>query len=97
MKAVFISYNVTLNERILELLDKMTIRGFTQWHNVSGRGSYNGEPHFGSHAWPAINASILTIVEDHKVAPLLERLKALDEEAPMHGVRAFVWGVEEGV
>ena len=36
----------------------------------------------------------LVMLADEKVAPLLEALKAKDEEAPDLGLRAFVWGIE---
>ena len=45
MKAVFISYNQTLTERVLYMLEKLEIRGYTRWKDVSGKGSIDGEPH----------------------------------------------------
>ena len=52
MKAIFISYNQAYNEEIVEVLDAHEQRGFTRWENIDGRGSVNGEPHYGNHAWP---------------------------------------------
>ncbi|MDE5774134.1 MAG: hypothetical protein K2H86_06735 [Muribaculaceae bacterium] len=97
MKAVFISYDQAHHEAIIEILDKSSCRGFTSFGNVQGRGSKTGEPHYGSHAWPSLASAILTIVEDHRVKPLLERLHALDEERPLLGLRAFVWQIEQTV
>ena len=71
MKAVFLSYNQALTDRVNAILDKQGIRGFTKWALTEGRGSVDGEPHYGTHAWPSMNASILAIVDDEKVAPLL--------------------------
>ena len=31
MKAVFIPYNQAYKERLIDILDKMNIRGFTMW------------------------------------------------------------------
>lgn len=95
MKAVFISYNQALTERIMNILDNSKIRGFTKWELTEGRGSIDGEPHYGSHAWPSMNSSILTIIEDKKVEGLLNELKKLDEETEMQGSRAFVWNIEQ--
>lgn len=97
MKAVFISYDQAHHEAIIEILDKSSCRGFTSFGNVQGRGSKTGEPHYGSHAWPSLASAILTMVEDHRVAPLLERLRALDEERPLLGLRAFVWQIEQNI
>lgn len=95
MKAVFISYNQSLTFEIQVILDKLSIRGYTQWMDVKGRGSEKGEPHEGTHTWPELNNAHLTMVEDEKVAPLLDRLKALDERVEQQGLRAFVWNVED--
>ena len=34
---------------------------------------------------------------DNKVEPLLTRLKKLDADNPMLGLRAFVWNVEQSI
>ena len=97
MKAVFISYNQALTDRVDAVLSHEAVRGYTKWDTTHGRGSYTGEPHLGTHTWPAMNSSILTIIDDDKVAPLLTALRALDHETERQGLRAFVWGVEEGL
>jgi len=97
MKAVFIVYGQALTEPIQNILDKESIRGFTYWDETFGRGSNKGEPHYGSHAWPSKNASILTIIEDHKVERLLEHLRHLNEHAEQQGLNAYVWNVEGGM
>ena len=97
MKAVFISYNQALTDRINTMLDTLGIRGFTKWALTEGRGSYDGEPHYGTHAWPSMNASVLAIVEDEKVDPLLAALRETDAQTKMQGLRAFVWNVEQSM
>ena len=52
MKAVFLSYNQALTDRVNAILDEQGIRGFTRWALTEGRGSVDGEPHYGTHAWP---------------------------------------------
>ncbi|MDR2886272.1 MAG: hypothetical protein LBU95_05785 [Rikenellaceae bacterium] len=95
MKALFISYNQALTDRINEFLDRRQIRGYTKWELTQGRGSFTGEPHMGTHTWPSMNSSVLAMVEDDKIAPALEALRALDAELSMQGLRAFVWDVTE--
>lgn len=94
MKALFIAYSQAYNEEIVSVLDKHGQRGFTRWADVQGRGSVNGEPHLDSHAWPRLNQSILVMLDDEKVAPILADLKATDEASPDLGLRAFVWNIE---
>ena len=94
MKAVFIVYNQALTEAVSSILDRNQIRGYTKWADVQGRGTHNGEPHFGSHTWPAMNSAILAITEEERVEPLLANLKKLDAKAEQQGLRAFVWNIE---
>ncbi len=95
MKSIFIAYDQAHHEHIIEALDKSGCRGFTSFGTVQGRGSVKGEPHYGSHAWPSLASAIITVVEDSKVEQVLARLRALDEEKPRLGLRAFVWTVEQ--
>ncbi len=97
MKAIFVSYNQALTERVEYLLDRHNLRGYTKWENVFGRGTYKGEPHFGSHTWPSINSAILTMVPDEKVEPFLESLRNLDSKTEEQGLRAFVWNIEQAL
>ena len=97
MKSIFIAYDQAHHEHIIEALDKSGCRGFTSFGTVQGRGSVKGEPHYGSHAWPSLASAIITIVEDSKVEQVLARLRALDEEKPRLGLRAFVWPIEQSI
>ena len=97
MKAVFIPYNQAYKERLIEILDKMSIRGFTMWEQVQGRGSNSGDPHYGNHAWPTMNSSILTVIPNEKVDALLKAIHALDLQTEMQGIHAFVWSIEQMV
>ncbi len=97
MKAVFIAYDQAHHEKIIEILDRNNCRGFTCFGTVTGRGSSSGEPHYGSHAWPSLASSIITIVDDTKADKLLEVLHAIDTEKPKLGLRAFVWDVEKSI
>ncbi len=97
MKSILIAFDQAYYERIISLLDKNNCRGFTAWREVQGRGSKNGEPHYGSHAWPSMASAIITVVEDNRVSPLLDALHAMDTETPKLGLRAFVWNVEQSI
>ena len=97
MKSVFIVYNQALTEKVDEIIDNLKIRGFTQWENVKGRGSKKGEPHMGTHTWPALNSSIMAIIEDEMVEGLLRKIEELNKIAEQQGIRAFVWDVEKTI
>lgn len=94
MKAIFITYDQAHHEAVIRILDHYSCRGFTSFGTVQGRGSDKGEPHFGTHAWPALASAMISIVEDEKVDNILGDLHRLDLDRPLLGLRAFVWNIE---
>lgn len=97
MKAVLISHSQALSEGVENVLDKVKIRGFTQWTDVNGRGSTGGEAHLGTHTWPTLNNVLITIIPDEKVKLLLDKLSELNRENEEEGLRAFVLNVEDAI
>jgi nitrogen regulatory protein PII len=95
MKSIFIPYNQAYKERILIILEKMNIRGFTLWETVQGKGSEKGDPHYGDHAWPTLNSALLTVVPDEKVDEVLRKLHDLDILTEAQGLHAYVWNIEK--
>jgi nitrogen regulatory protein PII len=93
MKAIMIIYNQAHTEKIEYMLDKLEIRGYSLWENVQGTGTNTGVPHLGTHAWPEINKSVLTVVEDKLVDKVLDTVKKIDAINEEVGIRAFVWDV----
>ncbi|MCU0408743.1 MAG: hypothetical protein MUD02_07340 [Bacteroidales bacterium] len=97
MKAIMIIYNQAHTEKVEYMLEKLSVRGYTLWENVQGRGTQTGVPHLGTHTWPEINKSLLTVVDDDKVDILLETVKKIDAINEEVGIRAFVWDVLRSV
>ncbi|MGL5682468.1 MAG: PG0541 family transporter-associated protein [Marinifilaceae bacterium] len=95
MKAVFIIYNQALTERVDYMLSRLEVRGYTQWQQVNGAGSVSGEPRMGTHTWPEMNSSLITIVPDEKVPLILKYVQKLDEVNEENGIRAFVWNITD--
>lgn len=97
MKSIFIAFDQAYYDRIITMLEKNNCRGFTAWHEVQGRGSKTGEPHYGSHAWPSMADALITMVEDNRIDTILQALRAMDFETPKLGLRAFVWNIEQSI
>lgn len=95
MKSVFITFDISHKNDVIDLLTHNNCRGFSFFDHMQGRGSSTGDPHYGTHAWPSMCGSIIAIVEDKIVDKLLSEIKALDEETPQLGLRAFVWNIEK--
>lgn len=95
MKALFIACSQAYNEEVIKILELFGQRGFTRWTGVSGRGTTDGLPHMGDHAWPDQNHAVLSFVDDDTVAErILEALHRLDSRSPELGLRAFMWNIE---
>ena len=84
-------------QRVEYIFNRLEIKGFTYWENVQGEGSKTGEPHRGTHTWPEMNNSILTVVEDDRVHELLVAVRKLDNRSKDAGIRAFVWNIEQAI
>ena len=97
MKSIFIAFDQANLQNVQAALSRSNVKGYTMVEQAQGSGSNGGEPHFGSHAWPGMNSAILTVVPDETVAPLLERLKQIDNDNPLLGLRAFVWNIEQSI
>ena len=97
MKAIFIAYNQAYNDEIVRLLEAEGQRGYTLWEEIGGRGSVDGEPHLGSHAWPTRNHALFAAVPDDTAVRVMELLRRTDAENPKLGLRAYVWGVEDSL
>ncbi len=95
MKAIFIAYNQAFNQEIVELLEGFGQRGYTVWEEVGGRGSVDGEPHLGNHAWPTQNHALLSVLEDSLVPRVMDALRETDIANPLLGLRAYVLPVEQ--
>ena len=95
MKGIFIAYDQAYNMEIADAIEKIGVRGFTMWQDIAGRGGFSGEPHLGNHAWPTMNNALLAFIPEEKGDDILAKLKAMDEETPDLGLRAFVWNVEK--
>ena len=93
MKAVMIIYNQAQTEKVEYTLEKLGIKGYSLWENVQGRGTSSGVPHLGTHTWPEINKSLLTIVDEEMVDALLDKVKRIDAINTEVGIRAFVWDI----
>lgn len=95
MKAVFLSYNQALTDRVNAILDEQGVRGFTRWALTEGRGSFDGRTPL-RHACLAVDERFAhAIVDDEKVAPLMEAFREMDAATKMQGSRAFVWNIEQ--
>ena len=87
MKALWITYDIVLDEDIVGLLDEFKIVGFTRWPRLAGRGPKSGA-RLDDHVWPGANAAVMTVQDDDTVAKLMTCLQALRDKV---GTKTGVW------
>jgi hypothetical protein len=97
MKALFAAYNQAYNQEIVELLEELGQRGYTVWEETGGRGTLDGEPHLGNHAWPTQNHALFSVMEDSLAKKVMERLREVDASNPKLGLRAYILPVEDAL
>jgi hypothetical protein len=97
MKAVFMACNQSMYDAVMDIMKDMELRGFTGWEELIGRGSNDGEPHLGNHAWPTMNSALISVMEDDKATEFLKRLKQLDTDNDKQGLKAFAWSVCDAI
>ncbi len=97
MKAVFLSCNQSMYDAVIDIMNEMSIKGFTGWEELIGRGTNDGEPHLGNHAWPTMNSALISVMEDDKATEFMARLKQLDEDNSKQGLRAFAWEITAAI
>lgn len=95
MKAVWMMYDIVLNDEVQDIVDEMGIVGMSRWKRMTGRGPRSGT-RMDNHVWPGANAGAFVVVEDEVAARLMGRLQALrDEIGAKTGVWAFTTPVLE--
>lgn len=95
MKALWIAFDMVLDERVKGLLAEAGIAAYTRWPRLTGTGPGSGA-RLDDHVWPGANAVYLAVADDGAVARAMDKLRALKNEADsLTGVWAFTTPVLE--
>ena len=97
MKAFFVIYNQAYNQEIVSLLENLGQRGYTVWEEIGGRGTLDGEPHLGNHAWPTPTHALVSMMEDSLAGKAVAALRSLDADNPKLGLRAYILPIEDAL
>jgi len=95
MKALWIIYDIVLDDQLIAMLRNQGIEAFTRWPRLTGVGPVSGA-RYDDAIWPGANSVILTIQPDDTVAKMLTRLQKLrNEVGSMTGLWAYTTGVQD--
>ncbi|MCJ7646420.1 hypothetical protein MUO65_05925 [bacterium] len=94
MKLIFLIYNVVIENKIMEELEKANVKSYTKLPSIHGVGTHSA-PHLDSHIWPGVNHGLFIAVEDEKKEEILKRMKELKSTYEKEGLKVFVLPLEE--
>jgi len=94
MKLVFITHNIAITDEVMEVLEKLGLKSYTRWEEVTGVGTQSG-PHLNTHIWPAKNSALAVVAENEKANALMKKIRQLRQTEAKEGIKAFMWLIEE--
>ncbi len=87
--ALWITYDIVLDDDLMDLFDEFGIVGYTHWPRISGRGPKSGA-RLDNHVWPGANAALMTVQEEETIQRLMTRLQLIrDDVGELTGLWAF--------
>ena len=94
MEMVLLIYDADFDEDVMEILSQSSVRGFTKWERVVGRGE-RSDPRLGNSVWPGYNSAILVAVDEDTQNRLIGALKRLHAQLGSKSIKIFTWSVKE--
>jgi restriction endonuclease len=65
MKLIFLIYNVVIENKVVEELEKAGVKAYTKLPSIYGVGTHS-VPHLDSLIWPGVNHGLFIAVEEKK-------------------------------
>ncbi|MFB0526318.1 MAG: PG0541 family transporter-associated protein [bacterium] len=96
MKLIFLVYNVVIESKIMEELEKAKVKAYTKIPSIHGAGTHSA-PHLDTHVWPEVNHGLFIAVEEEKKDEVLNRMKELKSIYKKEGLKMFVLPLEEAI
>jgi len=94
MKLLFIIYNVVIESKIMEELEKAKVKCYTKIPSIQGVGSHS-VPHLDTLIWPEVNHGLFIGIEEEKKNEILNRMEKLKSQYEKEGLKVFVLPIEE--
>lgn len=96
MKLIFVVYNVVIESKVMEELEKAKVKAYTKLPSIHGAGTHSA-PHLDTHVWPEINHGLFIAVEEEKKDEVLNRMKELKSIYKKEGLKVFVLPLEQAI
>lgn len=94
MRMLFIICEANVDPRVIELLRKVGVAGYTRFTDAFGNGTHGRRE--GSPVWPGLNSVIMTCVPEELVEPIRHAIAELEQErAGRLAIRVFATPAEQ--
>lgn len=94
MKQVQVIYGDSMEDEVMEVLDKLGIKYFTKMVGLTGHGSH-ADPHLNTSVWPGLNQCLMLLLDEAAKDKLWPLLKELKTKYHRIGMKVIVSPVEE--
>jgi len=94
MKLIFLIYNVVIENKVVDELEKAGVKAYTKLPSIHGVGTHS-VPHLDSLIWPGVNHGLFIGVEEEKKDEILKRMEELKSTYKKEGLKVFVLTLEE--
>lgn len=93
-KMIMIAYNEAIDDEVMELMEKCSLKNYTKIPAAFGKGSSSGT-HLGNDTWPGRNNILFISGPEAQTRQLLSMIRQLRKELGREGIKAFAMPLEE--
>lgn len=95
LKMLLIVFNISIEDEVMEIINKKGALCFTRWPRIIGRGVSTG-PKMDDEVWPGANSALMVVLPETEALALMDDIQELRDEIGSHeGVKAFLMNVEK--
>jgi len=95
LKMLLVVFNISIEDEVMEIINKKGTPCYTRWPRVIGRGVSTG-PKLDNDVWPGANSAVMLVMPENEALELMAAIQELRDEIGSHeGVKAFLLNVEK--
>lgn len=88
MKMLLVVYDVDFDDEVMEMLDGLSLAGYSKWDRVLGKGK-KSDPKLDDAVWPGFNNVVVIVADDEIENDVFAALKRLFKKLGGKGFAVF--------